>query len=1260
MSARIMSLFGSLSSSNLDERVLAACSIVYHLTQVEPPPPHSSDPCLADFSNSNDLNYTLKRLVRGLASPTPGARLGFSIALCQIIQKFPQLSPLSIFDLIISATPLQSAMKASEERDSQFGRLFGIKCIAESGALFRDIETPQDSRDSAQHGNEQSTLLKKLLEELCDLARRAPWLSQGVGSVLVLDITMQILLHPKSTLAQSGALNQIAEMFLTNTEVLTLEKLALIILLQQHSVKFAWESILSKTFPNKQILSEANQEKLSAILMNIDGMPLSQLAQTGPTETDGKTLSSTPDLPTCPHFIHRILISASRSASNFTLSNFYNQLFERYYFAEKSSPSRRSHGFLILNNLLESDLIPCQEKPDFLTLNGVHTLQVQLAATDRLLHKMALSVASNVVSQVEQNKAAGSALAKGFASRIRALAPNFDHNCHQKLTRSLVFKMLSPELDLWTKELISAFQQGSPVWSGAQPVVDAPAEEEQDLQSSRELFREMMLTQLCSVINMNTPACTIGCATSILRCLTLCAFFGEVSCEKPKKYTTRSTNPAVPFSAHLRELCKARLYTCLLDLVERTRMQFFDKKKNQPKTAQATHPLHGFRPSQVILEIVTSHGSSQPAEALETSACIQSIRQNVKELRGRGANTESSKLHNKKEALVLLCDILYLMTYDDQDGWTEALPLIERLNKDVGTLLPPDGEFNHSQRLAPAMANLTECLLFLLSWPIALLRTVVEINFDSFSDCIGAQSLQLLIDHINPPESPLDDEDMDGASSGSEGANENEDSADEESSAEEDDDDDESDGDGETITDGESIDEEFRNDVAAALGNALSQAARSDDDSDDESELMNDDEMLALDANLAAIFKRRTGKKLTRMHNTQDLHLRMKILELIGKFVKLRPAPATLARLIKPLLELIGKINPSEVAMKKKVMKILEDATRLTSTQSDRSLAGEPLSLAEISEIMTAVHLIAQTTQTADTGKSCGKCNLWLIEMVQCHTSSFVMESERQSALQILIKQHQDALKNFCSKRSSKLRPDFFSMIFKRFPAFGWLLRNEILDLSLDSSTLNAYRREQMLDLVSILINGYPPKNQCGPESVLQFDSYIRRLKEAILSQREVIATRKSADGPTKELLSGLKSLTALIKMMNSALRKRTKMEATNRSHWTIWSSHEIKTLSDFSAEIPASPQSPMIVKLMEGLTQFLQQNGVESAGVEQNKEPQKLKRKKGASHTTATEGGEEEDEGTPQVEKDSQEKEVEHKKKSKKNKKKKTSDVTE
>ncbi|EHS62901.1 uncharacterized protein PGTG_22722 [Puccinia graminis f. sp. tritici CRL 75-36-700-3] len=51
-------------------RFSAATSIVYHLTQVESAP-HDLDSQQNDCSNSKDLNYTLKRLVRGLASPTP-------------------------------------------------------------------------------------------------------------------------------------------------------------------------------------------------------------------------------------------------------------------------------------------------------------------------------------------------------------------------------------------------------------------------------------------------------------------------------------------------------------------------------------------------------------------------------------------------------------------------------------------------------------------------------------------------------------------------------------------------------------------------------------------------------------------------------------------------------------------------------------------------------------------------------------------------------------------------------------------------------------------------------------------------------------------------------------------------------------------------------------------------------------------------------------------------------------------------------------
>ncbi|OAV95976.1 hypothetical protein PTTG_03225 [Puccinia triticina 1-1 BBBD Race 1] len=1196
MSAQIMSLFGSLSSSNIDERVSAATSIVHHLTQAESAR-HDVDSESNDCSNSPDLNYTLKRLVRGLASPTPGARLGFSNALCEIINRFPGLSPLSIFELILSATPLQSNMKASEERDSQFGRLFGIKCITQSGALLRKLDTPQGIRKST-NVNEQSTLLKLLLEELCALARRAPWLSESVGSVIVLDITTQILEHPESSLSQSGAVNQIAEMLLKNAETLTLEQISLAILLQQHSVKLDWPSILSQTFTNKQILSEDNHEKLFTILMNADGISSSH---SGASEVDTKTSSHNTDLPICPHFVHEILISASQSASKFNLSNFYNQLFERYYFASKSSPSRRSHGFLILNKLLASKFIPDQEKPNFLTLNCVHTLKVHLTATDRLLHKMAQSVASTMISQVDTKNAKGSALAKSFATRIRALSPHFDHNTHHQLIRSLVSRMLSPELELWTEELISAFQKGSPTWSCLQ--LDSSSEAHES-QSPPESFREMMLTQLCNVININTSASTIDCATSILRCLTLCAFFGEVASDQNGKSSVRSAAPAVHFSPQLRELCKARLYTCLLELIDRTKTHSSDRKTH-PKTSS----LHGFKPSEVIIEIVNSHGSSQPHEGLETSECIKSIRKKLTQLRSRAASTESPKLQSKKEALVLLCDILCLMTYDEQDGWTEALPLIERLRKDINTLLPPDGDFaHHLQALSPAVANLTGCLLFLLSWPIALLRLVVEINFDSFSDCVGAQSLQLLIDQINPPEELPEVEDNEDDEASDSQAEEDDDSTAGDSSGLED-----SDSGAESADDSESVDEQFRNDVAMALGHALSKPAASDDDSGDESDLMNDDEMLALDANLAAIFKRRTGKKLARIHNTQDLHLRMKILELIGKFVKLHPAPATRARLIKPLLELIGKTNSSEAVMKKKVIKILEDTTRLSCNQSERSIPGEPLLAAEASEIIAAVHLVARTSPAVDTAESCAKCNLWLIEMIHSSTSSFVLESERQEVLNKLVEAHEEGLRNFCSKRSSKLRPTFFSAVFKRFPAFSWLLRDVALLMPLDSSTVNAYRREQVLDLVSMLINRYPKS-----PSLLDFDAYVCKLKEAILSLKEVIVTSNSEEEISKDRQVALKSLCDLIKIMNSALRKRLKIGSSETDSSTIWSDTDIKALSELAAEIPSAPQSSTVIKLIEGLVQFVEKS--KSSQVKLPDQPKGLKRKEAPSTAPATE----------------------------------------
>lgn len=79
MSAEIMSLFGPLSNPHIDQRISAASSIVSHLI-----PPPSIDAPLGLDPEDPDFQYTLKRLIRGLASPTVGARLGFAVALTEV------------------------------------------------------------------------------------------------------------------------------------------------------------------------------------------------------------------------------------------------------------------------------------------------------------------------------------------------------------------------------------------------------------------------------------------------------------------------------------------------------------------------------------------------------------------------------------------------------------------------------------------------------------------------------------------------------------------------------------------------------------------------------------------------------------------------------------------------------------------------------------------------------------------------------------------------------------------------------------------------------------------------------------------------------------------------------------------------------------------------------------------------------------------------------------------------------------------------
>lgn len=95
-------LFWSLSSAKKADRIEASVKLVSALEQFQsdfiaekstkPEGEHKEDVDdskrdsieIIDISNSQDVSYSLRRLIRGLASPRESSRLGFAVALTEV------------------------------------------------------------------------------------------------------------------------------------------------------------------------------------------------------------------------------------------------------------------------------------------------------------------------------------------------------------------------------------------------------------------------------------------------------------------------------------------------------------------------------------------------------------------------------------------------------------------------------------------------------------------------------------------------------------------------------------------------------------------------------------------------------------------------------------------------------------------------------------------------------------------------------------------------------------------------------------------------------------------------------------------------------------------------------------------------------------------------------------------------------------------------------------------------------------------------
>ena len=82
---------------------------------------------------SADLNYTLKRLMRGLCSENHSVKQGFFLASVLVLSKFKgQVDFEKYFKFLFNETKTSNAMKSSEANNMAMGRMMTVSACVES------------------------------------------------------------------------------------------------------------------------------------------------------------------------------------------------------------------------------------------------------------------------------------------------------------------------------------------------------------------------------------------------------------------------------------------------------------------------------------------------------------------------------------------------------------------------------------------------------------------------------------------------------------------------------------------------------------------------------------------------------------------------------------------------------------------------------------------------------------------------------------------------------------------------------------------------------------------------------------------------------------------------------------------------------------------------------------------------------------------------------------------------------------------------
>ncbi|EEA26180.1 DNA-directed DNA polymerase [Talaromyces marneffei ATCC 18224] len=885
----------------------------------------------------DQIRKALQRLFRGLCSGRKAARVGFSIALTEVLaqvfgsKQSAESSEISVSEAVkifSSVTDPSGGEPGQERKDYYLGRLFGAEAIIKSSILFQ----------SGVPLEEWNTVVGIII----DIGNAKPWLREESGWVLYR------ALHELATQkADVKYCEKMIEIISSNGFVKSPEGVAMWLLIQDSFPNAKLPQDVWKY--NNDPLDRHDRRTLAKIMKQVSEAEdqsaalgvwnsrlnfawdavLSRLADSKP---EGKKEKKDK--------------KGGKESSRITFEEFWTEVVDDGLFAAASSDERKYWGFLLFMKIVDEGTLHRAEV--IFTKNVVRCLMNQLAVEDRYLHRMAVKAAKTIQKRVSKEPSFASVAVKGLLSG----SLQFDQITKTKTVEKIVLEADAESLQKVIERLERLI---------ATPGLD----EAKAAASSRQYLADLFV----SIVRTRSPAGEefTPVLQYILSILVRYAYFGDEQGEQ-------IANPAI--SSATQELFRNRINSCLNSLISNI--------KDPAEVAFAiVRQIRDYQKSEeygkFIIEI-----DGTIAESVD--AAFKSLKKLSSKVKQDDKGTKDASV----QAFRLVYSLTILQVYN---GDADAVSMLDELafcySKFWG-----DKKSKKEDR-SDASNALVEILLSFASKPSKLFRRMSEQVFGVFADQITADGLQSLISVIEVKENLAGQQEMFDQQDDDEDEDEDMEDADSLDSDVEvvDADEEGSDDDSDDEDDEEEEEEEDEEELAAfdaKLAEALGTHHPNDDNSSSDAD-MNDDEMEAVDEMLVKVFKARqqaTTKKKDKQDAKETMtNFKNRVLDFLEIYVKKCHTSVLALDLILPLLRLTRKSTVKQISQR--ANDVLREYTRLCKGNAIPSLSTDTAdddeeedTIEPVWDLLRAVHKEAMISGPAAHSSSASQASIFLVKVL--------------------------------------------------------------------------------------------------------------------------------------------------------------------------------------------------------------------------------------------------------------------------------------